>query len=109
MHIILFEIYLYNEWYANVGKGRWRGIGKTTTIFFCKRLADVYETTGVMGKGEWGMYGEIYLFMGKGERGMYEGNYLFVTKLYVFDAHSTLTHFLIHYYVMCICWNLDAI
>lgn len=56
-----------------------------------------------MGKGDCGMYGEIYLFMDKGKRGMYEGIFVFVTKLYVCNAHFTLTHLLIHYYVMCIC------
>ena len=43
MHIILFGIYLYNECYANVGKGRRRSISETTYIFLREGLADVLE------------------------------------------------------------------
>ena len=45
--------------------------------------------------------GNLLRVVGKGERGMYERAYLFVTKLYIRDAHFTLTGLLIHYYIMC--------
>ena len=37
MHSILFEIYLYRECNANLGKGRWRSTDETTEMFLCEK------------------------------------------------------------------------
>jgi len=85
MHIILFKIYLYNERYANVGKGCWWSI-EEIVVFLYERHLQMCKRTKAKGAFSFGFDMDIFMFQYNGSPPPLLRNYDFwsLYKMYFF-------------------------